>query len=125
VVGYGKQLKMIFSPSTGYKQGVVLKPYLIFSKYWDWERSDYHSFIINYAWSNEPITYSSTDGGHVMFLLYEIISGKKPSDKFLENAQMVGFVLLISLLLFANGNDIYKAIVGSKKQKCNFIAQIK
>ncbi|MEY4084331.1 MAG: hypothetical protein RL074_118, partial [Bacteroidota bacterium] len=52
------------------------------------------------------------DGGHVIFLLYEIISGKKPSDKFLENAQMVGFVLLISLLLFANGNDIYKAIVG-------------
>jgi regulator of sigma E protease len=52
------------------------------------------------------------DGGHVMFLLYEIISGKKPSDKFLENAQMVGFILLISLLLFANGNDIYKAIVG-------------
>jgi Zn-dependent protease len=61
------------------------------------------------------------DGGHVMFLLYEIISGKKPSDKFLENAQMVGFVLLISLLLFANGNDIYKAIVEvKKKKKCNF-----
>jgi hypothetical protein len=49
------------------------------------------------------------------FLLYEIIS-KKPSDKFLENAQMVGFVLLISLL-FANGNDIYKAIVEVKKKK--------
>jgi membrane-associated protease RseP (regulator of RpoE activity) len=47
---------------------------------------------------NEP-TYSSTDGGHVMFLLYEIISGKKPSDKFLENAQMVGFVLLITVYL--------------------------
>jgi regulator of sigma E protease len=41
-----------------------------------------------------------------------MISGKKPSDKFLENAQMVGFFLLITLLLFANGNDIYKAIVG-------------
>ena len=52
------------------------------------------------------------DGGHVMFLLYEMISGRKPSDKFLENAQMVGFFLLITLLLFANGNDIYKAIVG-------------
>jgi regulator of sigma E protease len=52
------------------------------------------------------------DGGHVVFLLFEIISGKKPSEKFLENAQMVGIVLLISLLLFANGNDIYKAIVG-------------
>jgi regulator of sigma E protease len=50
------------------------------------------------------------DGGHVMFLLYEMITRKKPSDKFMENAQMVGFVLLITLLLFANGNDIYKAI---------------
>lgn len=49
------------------------------------------------------------DGGHVMFLLWEVITGKKPSDKFMENAQMVGFVLLISLMLFANGNDIYKA----------------
>ena len=52
------------------------------------------------------------DGGHVIFLLYEMISGKKPSDKFLERAQMVGFIILIALLLFANGNDIYKAIVG-------------
>jgi regulator of sigma E protease len=47
-----------------------------------------------------------------MFLLYEIISGKKPSDKFLEKAQVVGFVLLITLVLFANGNDIYRAIIG-------------
>ena len=52
------------------------------------------------------------DGGHVMFLLYEIISGKKPTDKFLEKAQVVGFVLLIALVLFANGNDIYRAIIG-------------
>jgi regulator of sigma E protease len=52
------------------------------------------------------------DGGHVIFLLYEMVSGRKPSDKFLEHAQMVGFFLLITLLLFANGNDIYKAIVG-------------
>jgi regulator of sigma E protease len=46
------------------------------------------------------------DGGHVMFYCMKL-SAVKPSDKFLENAQMVGFVLLISLLLFANGNDIY------------------
>jgi regulator of sigma E protease len=51
------------------------------------------------------------DGGHVMFLLYEIFSGKKPSE-IPKNAQMVGFVLLITLLLFANGNDIYKSIIG-------------
>jgi regulator of sigma E protease len=50
------------------------------------------------------------DGGHVMFLLYEMISGRKPGDKFLEYAQLIGFILLIALVLFANGNDIYKAI---------------
>ena len=50
------------------------------------------------------------DGGHVMFLIYEMISGRKPGDKFMEYAQLIGFILLISLVLFANGNDIYKAI---------------
>ena len=50
------------------------------------------------------------DGGHVMFLLWEMVSGKKPSDRFMEYAQMVGFFILIALVLFANGNDIFKAI---------------
>ena len=48
------------------------------------------------------------DGGHVMFLLYEMVTGRKPSDKFLEYAQIAGMVLLLSLLLYANGNDIFK-----------------
>jgi len=48
------------------------------------------------------------DGGHVLFLLYEIITKRKPSDKFLEYAQWVGMILLLSLLVFANGNDIFK-----------------
>jgi regulator of sigma E protease len=48
------------------------------------------------------------DGGHVMFTLYEMITGRKPSDKFLEYAQIVGFLLLIALLLLANGNDVVK-----------------
>lgn len=48
------------------------------------------------------------DGGHVMFLLYEVVTGKKPSDKFMEYATMVGFVIVISLVLFANGLDIYR-----------------
>jgi len=48
------------------------------------------------------------DGGHVMFLLYEIIFRRKPSDKFIEYAQIVGMVLLFGLLIFANGNDIMK-----------------
>jgi regulator of sigma E protease len=50
------------------------------------------------------------DGGHVMFLLYEMVSGRKPSEKFLERALLVGFFILIGLVLFANGNDIFKAI---------------
>ncbi|NNK26889.1 MAG: RIP metalloprotease RseP, partial [Flavobacteriaceae bacterium] len=50
------------------------------------------------------------DGGHVMFLLYEMVSQRKPSENFLEKAQMVGFFILIALVLFANGNDIVKAI---------------
>jgi regulator of sigma E protease len=115
LVGYGKQLKMIFSPSTGaYKSvGGFKAIFDIFPSSWDWE----HFWTITALLSimlgvMNLLPIPALDGGHVMFLLYEIISGKKPSDKFLENAQMVGFVLLITLLLFANGNDIYKAIIG-------------
>ncbi len=48
------------------------------------------------------------DGGHVMFLLYEMVSGRAPSDRFLENAQKVGMVILLALMVFAIGNDILK-----------------
>lgn len=48
------------------------------------------------------------DGGHVTFLLYEIVTGRKPSDKFLEYAQMAGMILLLTLLVYANGNDIFR-----------------
>ena len=50
------------------------------------------------------------DGGHVMFLVYEIVTGRKPNDKFMEYAQMFGFFLLMALVLFANGNDLYRLI---------------
>ena len=48
------------------------------------------------------------DGGYILFLLVEIITRRKPSDKFLEKANEVGFWLLLALLIFANGNDIIK-----------------
>ena len=48
------------------------------------------------------------DGGHAMFLVYEMVSGRKPSDKFMETVQVIGFIILLSLVIFANGNDIYK-----------------
>ena len=50
------------------------------------------------------------DGGHVVFLLYEMITRRKPSDKFMEYAQVTGFFILVSLLVYANGNDIYKLL---------------
>jgi regulator of sigma E protease len=115
LVGYGKQLKMIFSPSTGaYKQvGGFKAIFDIFPNTWSWETFWRITALLSIMLGvMNLLPIPALDGGHVMFLLYEIISGKKPSDKFLENAQMVGFVLLITLLLFANGNDIYKAIVG-------------
>ncbi len=48
------------------------------------------------------------DGGHVMFLLYEIIARRKPSDKFMEYAQITGMILIFALLIYANGNDIVR-----------------
>lgn len=115
LVGYGKQLKMIFNPETkAYKQvGGFAAIFNIFPTSWSWEVFWSITALLSIMLGvMNLLPIPALDGGHVMFLLYEIVSGKKPSDKFLENAQMVGFVLLISLLLFANGNDIYKAIVG-------------
>ncbi|PZX95151.1 RIP metalloprotease RseP [Flavobacterium aquariorum] len=115
LIGYGKQLKMIFNPETkAYKQvGGFHAIYNIFPSSWSWEVFWGITAILSIMLGvMNLLPIPALDGGHVMFLLFEIVSGKKPSDKFLENAQMVGFVLLIALLLFANGNDIYKAIVG-------------
>lgn len=110
---YWKQLKAIFNPSTGAYKGVggFAAIFNIFPKTWSWEAFWSITALLSIMLGvMNLLPIPALDGGHVMFLLYEMISGRKPSDKFLEKAQMVGFVLLISLLLFANGNDIYKAI---------------
>ena len=51
------------------------------------------------------------DGGHVLFLLVEVITRRKPSDKFLERATTVGLILILALLIYANGNDIYRFFI--------------
>ncbi len=115
LINYGKQLQMIFNPSTGAYKGVggFAAIYNIFPDSWSWEIFWSITALLSIMLGvMNLLPIPALDGGHVIFLLYEMISGKKPSDKFLENAQMVGFFLLIALLLFANGNDIYKAIVG-------------
>jgi len=115
ISGYGKQLKAIFNPKTGAYKGVggFKAIFDIFPKTWSWEVFWSITALLSIMLGvMNLLPIPALDGGHVMFLLYEIVSGKKPSDKFMEHAQMVGFVLLIALLLFANGNDIYKAVVG-------------
>ena len=112
---YWKQLKLIFNPSTGAYKGVggFAAIYNIFPDSWSWEIFWSITALLSIMLGvMNLLPIPALDGGHVMFLIYEMISGKKPSDKFMEKAQLVGFILLISLLLFANGNDIYKAIVG-------------
>ena len=115
LLGYGRQLKLIFNPNTGAYKGVggFAAIYNVFPNSWSWETFWNITALLSIMLGvMNLLPIPALDGGHVVFLLYEIVSGKKPSDKFLENAQMVGFFLLITLLLFANGNDIYKAIVG-------------
>ena len=115
LIGYGAQLKAIFNPSTGAYKGVggFKAIFDIFPSTWSWEVFWNITALLSIMLGvMNLLPIPALDGGHVIFLLYEMVSGRKPSDKFLENAQMVGFVLLISLLLFANGNDIYKAIMG-------------
>lgn len=113
LTSYVKQLKKIFNPETGAYKGVGGFAAIgsMFPDTWDWQAFWSTTALISIilAFMN-ILPIPALDGGHVMFLLYEMVTGRKPSDKFLEYAQMVGFFLLIALLLFANGNDFYKWI---------------
>ena len=113
IVNYFSQLKAIFNPSTGAYKGVggFKAIFDIFPDFWSWEAFwKLTAFLSIMLAILNLLPIPALDGGHVMFLLYEVISGRKPSEKFLERAQLVGFFILIALVLFANGNDIFKAI---------------
>ncbi len=85
----------------------------MFGKTWVWERFWYMtaSLSLILAFMN-LLPIPALDGGHVMFLLYEVVTGRKPSDKFMEYATMVGFVIVLGLVLLANGLDIWRALFG-------------
>jgi len=111
---YLKQLKLIFSPKTeAYKSlGGFITIGKIFPGVWDWQ-----SFWILTAFLSiilaimNVLPIPALDGGHVMFLLYEMITGRKPSDKFMEYAQITGMIILLALLIYANGNDIFRHFI--------------
>ena len=114
LTGYWQQLKMIFSPKTEmYKSlGGFISIGSIFPGEWNWfsfwNTTAFLSIILAVM---NIIPIPGLDGGHSLFTLWEMITRRKPSDKFLEIAQYVGLVLLLILLVYANGNDIYRFFI--------------
>ena len=85
----------------------------LFPAKWDWKGFWLSTALISIilAFMN-VLPIPALDGGHVMFLVYEMITGKRPSDRFMEVSTMIGFFLLIALVLYANGNDLFRAFAG-------------
>ena len=106
---YITQFEYVFTPKGITQLGGFGAIGSIFPPSWDWQRFWESTALLSLilAFMN-LLPIPALDGGHVMFLLYEVFSGRKPNDKFMEYAQMTGFLLLVSLVLFANGNDIYR-----------------
>ena len=108
---YVKQLKKIFNPNTGAYKGLggFISIGSIFPEEWSaqtfWNITAFLSIMLGFM---NLLPIPALDGGHVVFTLWEMITGKKPGDKFLEYAQVTGFIILITLLLFANGNDVLR-----------------
>lgn len=107
--GYVNDMKYVFTKEGAKSVGGFGTIGSIFPKVWDWERfwsmTAFLSIILAFM---NILPIPALDGGHVLFLLYEIIVRRKPSDKFLEYAQMVGMGLLFALLIWANFNDVLR-----------------
>lgn len=106
---YASQMKYIFTKKGATEVGGFGTIGSLFPATWNWQHFWATTALISIilAFMN-ILPIPALDGGHVMFLLYEIVSGRKPSEKVMEYAQMIGFFILIALVLFANGNDIYR-----------------
>ena len=108
---YFDQLVAIFNPSTGAYKGLggFIAIGNIFPSTWDWQSFWNTTALLSVMLGVlNLLPIPALDGGHAMFLVYEMVSGRKPSDKFMETVQVIGFIILLALVIFANGNDIYK-----------------
>ncbi|MCL1944024.1 MAG: RIP metalloprotease RseP [Candidatus Azobacteroides sp.] len=109
LTSYVRQLKYVFTKEGASSLGGFGTIGSIFPPQWDWLRFwDMTAFLSIMLAVVNIFPIPALDGGHVMFLLYEVITGRKPSEKFLIYAQYVGMFLLLALILFANGNDIVR-----------------
>jgi regulator of sigma E protease len=106
---YVSQMKFLFTSKGASNLGGFGAIGNMFAPTWDW-----HRFWMNTAFISIVLAFMNIlpipalDGGHVVFLLYEMVTGREPNKKVLEYAQMVGIILLLGLLLYANGNDLFK-----------------
>lgn len=109
LVSYVTSLKALFEPEGAQQLGGFGAIGSIFPESWNWrafwEITALLSVILAFM---NILPIPALDGGHVLFLLYEIITRRKPNEKFLERAQMIGMFLLFALLIYANANDIYR-----------------
>ena len=109
LTGYVGDMKYVFTREGASSIGGFGTIGNIFPAAWDartfWMLTAFLSVILAFM---NILPIPALDGGHIMFLLYEVVTRRKPSDKFLEYAQIVGMVLLFGLLLYANGNDVLR-----------------
>ena len=113
VTGYLRDLRLVATPSTGaYKSvGSFVAIGQVFPARWNWHQFLYILALLSIMLGvMNLLPVPALDGGHMVFCLYEIITGRKPSDKFLTVAQIIGMILLLLLLFVAFGNDIARLI---------------
>ena len=107
--GYVSDMKYVFTKEGAQSLGGFAAIGSLFPAQWNWQlfwmRTAFLSIILAFM---NILPIPALDGGHVMFLLYEVIARRKPSDKFLEYAQITGMFILFALLIYANGNDIFR-----------------
>ena len=107
--GYVGDMKYIFTKEGASSLGGFGTIANLFPSEWDWNTfwrmTAFLSIILAFM---NILPIPALDGGHVMFLLYEVITRRKPSDKFLEYAQVTGMIILFALLIYANGNDLFR-----------------
>lgn len=109
--GYIVQFKYVFTPEGASSLGGFGAIGNFFPPIWDWyafwKMTAFLSVILAFM---NILPIPALDGGHVMFLLYEVVSRRKPNERFMEYAQIVGMIFLFGLLIYVNGNDLFKAI---------------
>lgn len=86
----------------------------VFPSTWDWERFWHMTAMLSIILAvMNLLPIPALDGGHVLFLLWEVVTRRKPSEKFLERAQILGLLILMVLLIYANGNDVHRLLSGN------------